>query len=180
MKARPAVPRVVELRGSRIAPRILAVPVGSTVAFPNFDTVAHNLYSRSEAAPFDLGLLRPDEQREVTFTAPGYVRVGCSLHTGESAYIAVVDAPHFAAIGPGGSFDFDSLLIGRYTATIWTDRTPEPQTIRISIEEGKNRKVLDVSGGEPRLPGPDKFGVARTPASPGAVATAQAPVPTIR
>jgi hemoglobin len=37
--------RVIEQRDKAFAPHILAVPVGSTVAFPNFDRVFHNVFS---------------------------------------------------------------------------------------------------------------------------------------
>jgi hypothetical protein len=36
----------------------MAVPVGSTVAFPNFDALYHNVFSLSQPHPFDLGLYR--------------------------------------------------------------------------------------------------------------------------
>ena len=39
-------------------PHILAVPIGSTVEFPNEDTIFHNVFSLSGPQPFDLGLYR--------------------------------------------------------------------------------------------------------------------------
>jgi hemoglobin len=38
--------RVVEQRNRQFAPRMLVVPTGSTVGFPNFDSVYHNVFSR--------------------------------------------------------------------------------------------------------------------------------------
>src|SRR3954468_21718268 len=40
------------------APHLLAVPVGSTVTFPNDDPIFHNVFSLSRPGPFDLGLYR--------------------------------------------------------------------------------------------------------------------------
>ena len=42
--------RVVEQRNREFLPHVLAVPVGSTVAFPNFDNVFHNVFSTSPLA----------------------------------------------------------------------------------------------------------------------------------
>ena len=80
----------MEQRNREFAPHILAVPVGSTVAFPNFDTIYHNVFSRSEAAPFDLGIYSNGQSRELTFDKDGIVRLGCNLHSNMSAYVVVV------------------------------------------------------------------------------------------
>src|SRR3954453_14873112 len=45
-------------RGKTLVPHVLAVPVGSTVEFPNDDPISHNLFSLSSASTFDLGLYR--------------------------------------------------------------------------------------------------------------------------
>src|SRR5262249_53305419 len=60
---RPPKARVLEMRDRQLAPRFLVVPVGSTVAFPNFDPVFHDLFGKT----FDLGLYKNGEAREVTF-----------------------------------------------------------------------------------------------------------------
>jgi len=45
-------------RGKAFLPRVLAVPLGSSVAFPNEDPIFHNVFSLSMPQPFDLGLYR--------------------------------------------------------------------------------------------------------------------------
>src|SRR5262245_5221822 len=47
-------------------PRVLAVPLGSTVDFPNNDGIYHNVFSLSGPQPFDLGLYRAGETRPRT------------------------------------------------------------------------------------------------------------------
>ena len=68
----------------------MAVPVGSTVTFPNFDTVYHNVFSTSPLGAFDLGIYKAGEAREFTFEKEGIIRLGCNLHANMSAYIVVV------------------------------------------------------------------------------------------
>src|SRR5437867_2358821 len=45
-------------RNKSFVPRVLAVPVGSTVDFPNEDLIFHNVFSMSRPSAFDLGLYR--------------------------------------------------------------------------------------------------------------------------
>ncbi len=82
--ARPSA--VVEQRGREFLPGVVAVPVGSTISFPNFDTVFHNVFS-SPLAPFDLGLYKAGEAREFQFDKEGIIRLGCNLHANMSGYI---------------------------------------------------------------------------------------------
>ena len=91
-KWKPRTPkqRVIEQRGREFLPHVMAIPVGSTVAFPNFDTVFHNVFSTSPLGAFDLGIYKAGEAREFTFTKEGIIRLGCNLHANMSAYIAVV------------------------------------------------------------------------------------------
>jgi plastocyanin len=157
--APPPVRRVVEQRDGAFAPRLLAVPVGSTVAFPNFDSAFHNVFSLSKIQPFDLGMYGRGAQREVVFDTPGVVRVGCSMHPEESAYIVVVDAPYHALVGDGGAFELAGVRPGAYTMRAWTDRSGEPTETRVQIEAGDNERDLNLAAGRP-LPSTDKFGIA--------------------
>src|SRR5437899_663487 len=61
-------------------PRLLAVPVGDAVAFPNQDPIFHNVFSVSGENRFDLGLYRRGKSKEKTFEKPGLVRVYCNIH----------------------------------------------------------------------------------------------------
>src|SRR5947209_14054492 len=45
-------------RGKTLVPHVLAIPVGSTIEFPNDDPISHNLFSLSSNNTFDLGLYR--------------------------------------------------------------------------------------------------------------------------
>jgi hypothetical protein len=47
-KKRTAKTRVIEQREKTFMPAVMAVPVGSTVSFPNFDPIFHNVFSLSK------------------------------------------------------------------------------------------------------------------------------------
>ncbi len=159
-KKRIAKQRVIEQRDKIFAPHVMAVPIGSTVAFPNFDPIYHNVFSLSGTKPFDLGLYKNGELREVTFDKAGVVRLGCNIHSAMSAFIIVVDAPHYA-VADNGAFSFRSLQPGKYKVQAWSEKGGEPMTSEVTIKPGSNDLPLDLKGGAPAGPSPDKFGGSR-------------------
>jgi plastocyanin len=162
-KWKPRTPKrlVIEQRGREFLPRVMAVSVGSTVSFPNFDTVFHNVFSISPNAPFDLGLYKVGEAREFTFQKEGIVRIGCNLHANMSAYIAVVSAPAYVVTDEAGRFTFRRLAPGKYKLKAWSERSKGPITQDITISAGKNEVTVGVVGDAPAGPQPDKFGGKR-------------------
>lgn len=58
----------------------LTISVGDTVRFANEDIHAHNVYSRSSANRFDVGLQNPGTWVEVFFATQGTIRVRCAIH----------------------------------------------------------------------------------------------------
>jgi plastocyanin len=153
--------RIVEQRGREFLPHVLAVPVGSTVQFPNFDLVFHNVFSTSPTAAFDLGLYKGGDAREYTFAKEGILRLGCNLHANMSAYVAVVSAPHFVVTDDSGKFSFKHLQPGKYKLKAWNERSKNPVTMDVTIKAGSNDISVGVSGDAPAGYQPDKFGVKR-------------------
>jgi len=159
-KKRTPKQRVIEQRNKEFAPHVMAVPVGSTISFPNFDPIYHNVFSLSKPKSFDLGLYKSGETRDVKVDKPGIIRLGCNLHAAMSAYLVVVDAPNYVIPGADGKFEFKSLAPGKYTVKAWNERSGDPTTSEIEIKEGANNTTLDLKGGAVTL-APDKFGNAR-------------------
>jgi plastocyanin len=151
--------RVIEQRDKSFAPHIMALPVGSTVTFPNYDTIFHNVFSLSKAKAFDLGLYKSGEAREIKLDKPGVVRLGCNIHANMSAYLVVVDAPHYVLVDPDGSFQFNTLVPGKYKAQVWLENAGDPLVTEIVIKEGDNQTTLDLKTGV--ASNPDKFGTSR-------------------
>ena len=162
-KWKPRTPKhvVLEQRNREFLPHVVAISVGSTVSFPNFDGVFHNVFSTSPAGPFDLGLYKAGEAREVTFPREGIVRLGCNLHANMSAYIAVVAAPAYVVTDGDGRFAFKHLPPGKYKLKAWSERSKAPITQDIAIKAGKNQITVGVPGDAARGPSPDKFGGKR-------------------
>jgi len=160
-KKRTPKQRVIEQRDRQFAPRMLAVSAGSTVAFPNFDPIFHNVFSVSHARAFDLGIYKNGESRDVTFPKEGLISLGCNLHANMSAHLVVVAAPHYVVTDAGGRFRFKSLPPGKYKLKAWAEDAAEPVTQTIEIKSGENNANVEVPRSSSVIPAVDKFGLPR-------------------
>ena len=162
-KWKPRTPKklVLEQRGREFSPHLMAVSVGSTVAFPNFDSVFHNVFSTSPLGAFDLGLYKGGDAREYKFEREGILRIGCNLHANMSAFIAVVAAPAYVVTDEKGAFAFKHLAPGKYKLKAWSEKSKAPIAQDITIKAGKNDVTVGVTGDAPPGLQPDKFGGKR-------------------
>ncbi|RPH55239.1 hypothetical protein EHM82_05650 [bacterium] len=119
-------------RRKELIPRVLAVPRGSRVRFPNQDPILHNVFSVSGENRFDLGLYRKGPGKEVRFDHSGLVRVFCNVHHDMVAYVLVLDTPFHAAPGADGSFVLTGLPRGKGRLTVWHEQA-EPWTVDLEL-----------------------------------------------
>ncbi len=103
-------------------PRVVVVPVGTTLRFPNTDPFDHNVFSVTEPNQFDLGLYGRGEAKTHTFTRPGLVRVYCNVHPKMVAYVVVMANRYYAQAGVDGSFTIANVLPGHYRMHVWHER----------------------------------------------------------
>jgi plastocyanin len=131
--ARPAgEPFEMVTRRKEFSPRVLAVPRGSRVRFPNEDPILHNVFSVSGENKFDLGLYRKGAGKEKRFDHPGVVRVFCNVHHDMVAYVLVLDTPYHASPGADGSFVLTGLPRGKGRLTVWHEQA-EPWTAEVEL-----------------------------------------------
>lgn len=98
----PRGPYVVAQRNIQFDPRVLIVPVGATVSFPNFDKMRHHVYSFSKPKKFELKLFGRDESRNVVFDKPGAVALGCNIHDAMNGVVYVTASPYTALTDAAG------------------------------------------------------------------------------
>ncbi len=118
------VTRRIEQKGALFNPHVMPVVVGTTVEWPNEDTILHNVFSFSEAKEFDLGLYKSPEVKSVTFDKAGRVDVFCSIHTRMSCIILVLPNPFFAAANDRGVYAITNVPPGNYKLKAWHERLP--------------------------------------------------------
>ena len=115
-------------RGKTLVPHVLAIPVGSTVEFPNDDPISHNLFSLSSNNSFDLGLYRRGAGKAHTFDTPGTVNVYCNVHPNMSAVIQVMATPYFGFADGDGNYAITEIPSGRYRLVAWNEQGGEAWT----------------------------------------------------
>lgn len=139
-------PLVMNQQSEQFRPHILVAQTGTTISFPNGDSVAHHVYSFSEPKRFELPLYQGTAHPPVTFDRPGVIDVGCNIHDHMEAHIVVVDTSYFATTGADGRAEISNLPSGNYTVQIYSPRLraadhPAPQGIAIA---DNNEAVLQI------------------------------------
>ena len=121
--ARHAAPlhAVMDQVNRAFEPDLVVIPVGSTIEFPNSDSVSHQIYSFSPAKRFQLPLYRGKPYPPVSFEQPGVVTLGCNIHDEMLAYVLVTDAPYFGRTDGSGAWSAE-LARGHYRVVLWHPR----------------------------------------------------------
>ncbi|HEX8484819.1 methylamine utilization protein [Sphingomonas sp.] len=112
-------PYAVEQRDIAFQPRMLIVPVGASVTFPNRDRVRHHVYSFSSPKKFDLKLYGREDTRSVVFDKPGVVALGCNIHDSMSGIVYVTATPFAEQVDGSGHARFDGVPAGAVTIRVW-------------------------------------------------------------
>ena len=133
-------------RNLAFVPGTLIVARGSSVAFPNLDTVRHSIYSFSRAARFTIDLYGRDTSRTERFDVSGTVALGCNIHDQMRGYVRVVDTPFAAKTDQNGIAQIDGLGGGSYRMTVWHPmlRTPGNE-LRQSLNAPASGQAVRIS-----------------------------------
>jgi plastocyanin len=155
--------RIAQQR-KRFIPRVLAVPAGSVVDFPNLDPFFHNVFSMFDGKRFDLGLYEAGASHGVTFDRPGVCYVFCNIHPEMSAAVVVTDSPFYAISDKAGRFSIPNVPPGRYLVNVWHERgKPEtgagfPRQVTVSLENASIPAIRLVDAGQLPVPHKNKYG----------------------
>ncbi|MES1206840.1 MAG: hypothetical protein ABUS79_12960 [Pseudomonadota bacterium] len=147
VRGAPARGKTLEIKqkDKQFWPRAAVVLRGTSVVFPNFDPVYHNVFSTSGRNSFDLGAYRAGETpRSVVLSTPGVVDVYCNIHSRMSASILVAPSPLYAKVNTDGSFRIDNVPVGARKLVAWSPGSkPAQQRVDVSAAGGQVSFVLD-------------------------------------
>ena len=100
-------------------PKLLVVPLGSIVDFPNLDPWFHNVFSLYQGKRFDLGLYQAGAQKEVVFDRPGPSFLFCNIHPQMTSVIFTVNSDFFGVSDRDGHVVIRHIPAGRYWMHAW-------------------------------------------------------------
>lgn len=105
-------------RNRTFVPGVLPIQTGTSVQFPNLDTVRHHVYSFSAARTFEIKLYASTPATPVTFDKAGTAVLGCNIHDRMTGFIHVVNTPYFAKTASTGIARLD-VPAGDHTIQVW-------------------------------------------------------------
>ncbi len=122
----------VDTRSKGFSPSVLVVPVGSTVRFPNRDSILHNVFSRTPGSSFDSGFYGPGQVKQQVFSKPGLVIVNCNVHHNMRADIVVLATSHYTRPDRNGRYTLSGLPAGAGTLVFWHPRA-QAQSVKVTL-----------------------------------------------
>ena len=157
-RARPAG-ATVTMKSKAFEPRVTVVGVGSSVEFPNQDSIFHNVFSVSGDNRFDLELYKKPKSASKLFEHPGIVRIYCNIHPQMSGFVLVRDNPYWARVAADGGFTIANVPAGSWVLKAWHERAGEAsQTVQVTDAGGAEATVTLDASKYKRAPHKNKFG----------------------
>ena len=123
--AEPGTGAQIGQRDRQFTPQVSVIQTGTSVTFPNFDTVRHHVYSFSPIQKFELKLYAGTPAAPVVFDKPGTAVLGCNIHDRMSAWVHVVDTALFTKTDASGKATLE-VPAGDHRLRSWHYLQPEP------------------------------------------------------
>lgn len=136
--ASSAAPINIEQKNKQFIPMVSVAQVGTSISFPNRDSVRHHVYSFSPAKTFELKLYSGVPADPIVFDKAGTVILGCNIHDNMLAYIQIVDTPYFGKTDASGKAKLHDLPEGKYTLKTWHYATIKENFITEQSFDTKN------------------------------------------
>ena len=154
----------VRTQGKRFVPRVSFTTPGSPVAFPNLDSLLHNVFSVTPGNAFDTGHYEPGEAPRHTVRAPGLVKLYCNVHHKMNAFLWVIDTPWAEVLDGKAGLTFEGLPPGPYRLKLWHPEVGE-RIFPVTIGEGVTQGAWTLQANLPPFePHKNKFGKDYPPA----------------
>jgi plastocyanin len=116
----PLANATVSQAQNAFVPKLLVVPVGTSVHFAAGDRSCSAVFSDSPIAPFTV--LQLPATNGVTFSTPGPITIRCRAKPSMRGTIVVVDG-HYAVVTRTGGYQIEGVIPGPHTLHVWSRGT---------------------------------------------------------
>ncbi|MDC4203853.1 MAG: hypothetical protein MPW14_09490 [Candidatus Manganitrophus sp.] len=128
----PAQHGVIVQKGQAYIPQVLPVVKGTTVDFPNKDTVFHNAFSLTPGNAFDFGTYGPGKNPGALFNVPVPTDIFCNMHEQMQGLVLVLEHPFFDLTSKEGTYEIKDVPEGTYVIKAWIDpNLSEEKTVTV-------------------------------------------------
>lgn len=128
---------VIDQKGCRYVPHVIAIQQGRTVEFRNSDSTMHNIHTMPTVAGnevIDVSQGPKGAPQVRRFELPEVMMpVRCNNHPWMNAFINVSATPFFAVSGADGSFKLTGLPAGEYTLGAVHEKLGE-KTVQVTVK----------------------------------------------
>jgi len=119
----PAERGIVDQLNLTFVPHVIAVQKGTSIDFPNSDTVRHNLFSPPECCKqFNLGTYDVGVVKTVEFDKVCDVPLLCNVHAEMAGFVVVLKNPYFSVTGKDGVYKIENVPPGNYKINAWHEK----------------------------------------------------------
>lgn len=138
----PSTPVVLDQKGCRYEPHVLALMAGQTLRIENSDPTMHNIHAQPNAASnpeWNLSQMPKAAPIDKTFHDPEVMMpIKCNQHPWMKAYVSVAANPFYAVSDAGGNFEITGLPPGNYTiAAVHEALGEQTQNVSVAPKESK-------------------------------------------
>jgi plastocyanin len=128
---------VMDQKGCRYTPHVIALEKGGSVEFRNSDITMHNIHTMPTAAgssSIDISQAPKGESQTKQFNqAETMIPVRCNNHPWMNAFLNVSETPFFAVTDADGKFSLKGLPAGDYTLAAVHEKLGE-QTMKVTVK----------------------------------------------
>jgi plastocyanin len=120
----PAEPAVLDQKGCRYSPRVVALVAGQKLQVKNSDSTSHNVHPQPKNNA-GWNQSQPAGAPDITKTfdkAEERIPVKCDQHPWMKAWISVMSHPFFAITDADGKYNIAGVPPGSYTMIVWHEK----------------------------------------------------------
>lgn len=134
-----ASPVLLDQKGCRYTPHVVALHTGQPLEIHNSDNTPHNVHILpKENGEWNRSQPPGSGPMKASFNRAEFIPVKCNVHPWMRGYVAVLNTSHFAVTGAAGTYVLPSLPPGTYTITAWQEQYGEQsQTVTLTGHENK-------------------------------------------